>query len=239
MLDYLDEESDINDDPEDPTPIVLFSREDKHQMREPWKKPLIIKTFGKAVGYNFLYASIKAQWKPVGKWDCIDLGHDFFLVCFQVQEDLDKVINGGPWFVGAYYLTIKPWEPNFQPEDATFSHTVVWAQLLALPSEYYDTCSLHRIGNTVGTLLRVDAHTAHHTRGHRKSECPFNGPPFTGVSDMNVGIKDPHSIIEASGSGGLNSNTSTEPNLRTSIMATSSVQQSSSSTNHTTTLPQG
>ncbi|GKV21616.1 hypothetical protein SLEP1_g31577 [Rubroshorea leprosula] len=134
MPDYLEEDSDIDDDPEDPAPIVLFSREDKRRMREPWKKALIIKTFDKT-------------------------------------EDLDKVINGGPWFVGAYYLTIRPWEPNFRPEDATFSHTVAWAQLPGLPSEYYDHCSLHKIGNTVGALLRVDAHTAHHTRGQYARIC--------------------------------------------------------------------
>ncbi|GKV41414.1 hypothetical protein SLEP1_g48952 [Rubroshorea leprosula] len=168
---YLDEESDIDDDPDDPTPIILFFKEEKRRMREPWKNALIVKTFGKSVGYNFLYGSLKAQWKPAGKWDCIDLGYDFFLVRFQVHEDLSKVINGGPWFVGTNYLTIRPWEPNFKPENATFSHTVVWAQLPGLSAEYYDTISLQRIGNEIGTLLRVDAHTAHHTRGQYARVC--------------------------------------------------------------------
>ncbi|GKV26879.1 hypothetical protein SLEP1_g36097 [Rubroshorea leprosula] len=168
---YLDEDSDIDDDPDDPTPIILFSKEEKRRMREPWKNALIVKTFGKPVGYNFLYGSLKAQWKPAGKWDCIDLGYDFFLVRFQVHEDLSKVINGGPWFIGTNYLTIRPWEPNFKPENATFSHTVVWAQLPGLSAEYYDKISLQRIGNEIETLLRVDAHIAHHTRGQYGRVC--------------------------------------------------------------------
>ncbi|GKU88054.1 hypothetical protein SLEP1_g2363 [Rubroshorea leprosula] len=168
---YFDEDSDIDDDPNDPAPIVLFSKEDKKRMRDPWKNALIIKTFNKTVGYTFLYASIKAQWKPTGKWECIDLGLDYFLVRFQDQVDLNKVINGGPWFVGSSYLTIRPWEPNFKPESATFSHTVIWAQLPGLSAEYYDPISLHKIGNTIGTLLRVDAHTAHHTRGQYARVC--------------------------------------------------------------------
>ncbi|GKV43678.1 hypothetical protein SLEP1_g50939 [Rubroshorea leprosula] len=66
ILDYLDEGLDVDDDPEDPNPVILFSKEEKRRMREPWTKALIIKTFGKTVGYNFLYGSIKAQWKPIG-----------------------------------------------------------------------------------------------------------------------------------------------------------------------------
>ncbi|GLU14219.1 hypothetical protein SLE2022_308020 [Rubroshorea leprosula] len=171
ILEYFDEDSDVDDDSNDPAPIVLFSKEDKKRMRDPWKNALIIKTFNKTVGYTFLYASIKAQWKLTGKWECIDLGLDYFLVCFQDQVDLNKVINGGPWFVGSSYLTIRPWEPNFKPKSAAFSHTVIWAQLPGLSAEYYDPISLHKIGNTIGTLLRVDAHTAHHTRGQYARVC--------------------------------------------------------------------
>ncbi|GKV21615.1 hypothetical protein SLEP1_g31576 [Rubroshorea leprosula] len=246
MPDYLEEDSDFDDDPEDPAPIVLFSREDKRRMREPWKKALIIKTFDKT-------------------------------------EDLDKVINGGPWFVGAYYLTIRPWEPNFRPEDATFSHTVAWAQLPGLPSEYYDHCSLHKIGNTVGALLRVDAHTAHHTRGqyaricvrvdldkplvktvrlgkirqkvayegirglcfscgrigHRKSECTFKTTPPSMICDMDTGSKNFQSINEAPSSGDLNSDTLAKSNTSTPAMATLSGKEGSSSTQHIVIPPQG
>ncbi|GKV21355.1 hypothetical protein SLEP1_g31341 [Rubroshorea leprosula] len=94
---YMDEESDIDDDLDDPTPIILFSKVEKRCMHEPWKN---------------------------------------------VHEDLSKVINGGLWFVGTNYITIRPWEPNFKPEITTFSHAVVWAQLSGLSTEYYDPTSL-------------------------------------------------------------------------------------------------
>ncbi|GKV18821.1 hypothetical protein SLEP1_g29153 [Rubroshorea leprosula] len=171
FLEYLDEESAIDDDLDDPTPIILFSKEEKKHMREPWKNALIIKTSSKTVGYNFLYGSLKTQWKLASKWDCIDLGYDFFLVRFQVHEDLNKVINGSPWFVGTNYLTIRPWEPNFKLEIATFLHTVVWAQLSSLSAKYYDLTSLQRISNSIGTLQRMDAHTAHHTHGQYARVC--------------------------------------------------------------------
>ncbi|GKU90851.1 hypothetical protein SLEP1_g4795 [Rubroshorea leprosula] len=157
ILEYLDEELDIDDDPDDPTPIILFSKEEKRCMREPWKNALIVKTFGKTV-----------------------------------HKDLSKVINGGPWFVGINYLTIRPWEPNFKPESATFSHTMVWAKVSGLSAEYYDTISLQRIGNEIETLLRVDAHTAHHTCGQ------YAHVPSATASVINVDLQNQANINEVS-----------------------------------------
>ncbi|GLT26686.1 hypothetical protein SLA2020_017320 [Shorea laevis] len=108
-----------------------------------------------------------------GKWECVDLRLDFFLVRFQFQDedDLHRVVYGGPWFVGLYYLTIRWWEPNFNPKKATFSTTVIWARLSKLPMDFYDLETLVCIGNKIGTLLRVDAYTIHHTRGQYARIC--------------------------------------------------------------------
>lgn len=51
------------------------------------------------------------------------------------------------------------------------SYTVVWAQLLGLSAEYYDTTSVQRIGNSIRSLLHVDAYTAHHTCGQYACVC--------------------------------------------------------------------
>ncbi|GKV21487.1 hypothetical protein SLEP1_g31464 [Rubroshorea leprosula] len=164
---YMEEESDVDDDPEDDAPIVLLSRAKKRRIREPWMNAIIIKAFHpKPLGYNYIFPRVQAQWKPNGKWDFIDLSFDFFLVRFQDNEDLSRVIMGGPWFIGPYYLTMRRWEPNFDPEEAirTTTTTAVWA-------DYYDPTTLQKIGNKVGPLLRVDAHTAHHTRGQYARVC--------------------------------------------------------------------
>ncbi|GLT28324.1 hypothetical protein SLA2020_032660 [Shorea laevis] len=171
---YMDEESDIDDDPEDDAPIVLLSKAEKRRIREPWMNAIIIKAFHpKPLGYNYVFPRLQAQWKPNGKWDFIDLGLDFFLVRFQDNEDLSRVIMGGPWFIGPYYLTMRRWEPNFDPEEAirTTTTTAIWARLPNLSADYYDPTTLQKIGNKIGPLLRVDAHTAHHTRGQYARVC--------------------------------------------------------------------
>ncbi|OMO73228.1 hypothetical protein CCACVL1_17379 [Corchorus capsularis] len=67
---FLDEESDVEEeDSEDGIPVILLSREEKRRIREPWLHSIIIKTYGKNVGYNFLFPKIKAQWNPKGRMD--------------------------------------------------------------------------------------------------------------------------------------------------------------------------
>ncbi|GKV15349.1 hypothetical protein SLEP1_g26146 [Rubroshorea leprosula] len=121
----MDEDSDVDDDPNDDSPVVLLSKEEKQRIRAPWMNALI------------------------------------------VEEDLHRLIFGGPWFVGPYFMTLRRWEPHFVPSEAlqSFTTIAVWAQLPNLSADYYDPSTLQKIGNKVGNLLRVDAHTAHHTRG--------------------------------------------------------------------------
>ncbi|OMP00874.1 Endonuclease/exonuclease/phosphatase [Corchorus olitorius] len=163
---FLDEDSDLEEeDDQDDTPVILLSKEEKNRLRKPWIHSIIIKTYGKSVGYNYLYPKIMAQWKPKGRMDCIDLGHDFFVVRFHLPADFNAVFYGGPWFVGPHFLSMRLWEPNFDPKKATFSTTAVWARLPGLPIELFDATLLKRIGNQLGTLLRIDAHTVNNLRG--------------------------------------------------------------------------
>ncbi|GKV18314.1 hypothetical protein SLEP1_g28712 [Rubroshorea leprosula] len=166
----LEEDSDFEDDGIIPT--IHISKEEKKRICTPWLNSLIIKAFGtNKAGYNFIFPRIKAQWKPRGKMDCIDLGLDFFLIRFHDKEDLNRVLHGGPWFIGPHFLTVRRWEPSFDPAKATFKTTTIWARLPHLPIEYYDVQILERIGNMLGTPLRLDAYTAHQSRGQYARIC--------------------------------------------------------------------
>ena len=61
---------------------VKLSRKRKGKMRAPWANALIVKVFGKNVGYHFLHSKLLGMWKLIGKMDYMDLGHNFFLIKF-------------------------------------------------------------------------------------------------------------------------------------------------------------
>ena len=74
---------------------VNISKETMSHIRQPWSKALIVKVFGRTVGYNYLTFKINKLWKPGAKLDCVDLGRDFFLIRFNCTDDFDKVLKGG------------------------------------------------------------------------------------------------------------------------------------------------
>ena len=94
---------------------VRLNNELKQKIKAPWARVLIVKLYGRTVGFNFLQQKVSALWKPKGRLDCMDLSKDFFLVKFSAMEDYDLVLDEGPWFIGEHFLSIRPWVPNFRP----------------------------------------------------------------------------------------------------------------------------
>ncbi|XP_050264109.1 uncharacterized protein LOC126708362 [Quercus robur] len=166
--------------------VVKFFGSTKTRIRVPWTNALIVKVFGKTVGYHFLHSRIISLWKPIGRMDCVDLGNDFFLIKFQAKEDHARVLREGPCFVGGHYLSIRPFSQRNLGKNKTMRgidtkvdniYTVGvgplqmlgWGRyrirLLELPIEYYETSTLKEIGKAIGLVLRIDTHTATESRG--------------------------------------------------------------------------
>ena len=139
---------------------VGFSKEEKMRMRAPWQKALIIKTFGKRMTFSFLVERVRKMWSPCGGMDCIDLGYDYYPVKFELAEDVDSILKGGPWFIGQQFPAIRQWEPEFKASRTTLSSVAVWIRFPELPMEFYESSALKKIGRAIGPILRIDSHTA-------------------------------------------------------------------------------
>ena len=167
-----DVESDNEDEQmQDGSLKVCFSREDKTRMRAPWYQALIIKPFGRKVGYSFLASKIRSMWNPKGAMDCIDLGFDFFLIKFELKDDVDSILKGGPWFIGQHFLAIRQWEPEFQASIAMLSFVAMSIRPPELPIEFYEHNALLKIGRAIGPVFRIDANTTNGARGRFARLC--------------------------------------------------------------------
>ena len=143
---------------------VKLSKRTKSRIRAPWTKALIVNVYGKTVGYSYLTFKINTLWRPVAKMDCVDLEKDFFLIKFSERSNYDKVLQGGPWFIGEHFLAIKPWKPYFKASEASFSSVVVWIKFLELLIKFYDPLVLREIGSAIKPVLRIDSYTASGSR---------------------------------------------------------------------------
>lgn len=151
--------------------VVNLSGERKASIRGHWSNALIVKVVGKMVGYQVMSTRLLNLWKPSGRMDCIDLGEGFFLIRFSAKEDYGKALKDGPWFVSGHYLSMRNWEPNFNPSKANVATIAVWVRLPNLPIEYYEPSVLRDIGKAIGPVLRIDTHTATETRGRFARLC--------------------------------------------------------------------
>jgi hypothetical protein len=166
---YSDDED--GDPPEEGEVVIKFSKELKQRIRAPWNTSLIVKVFGRSVGYMFLVNKLKSLWRMAGNFSCVDLGLGFFLVRFDSCDGFEHVLKAGPWFVGDYFLSLRPWVPDFRASEAIVSSVAIWVRLPELPIEYYQKDSLMHIGKGLGPVLRVDYNTAAGTRGRFARIC--------------------------------------------------------------------
>ena len=86
---------------------VRFSKDLKQRIHTPWAKTLIVKVYGRSVGFNYLHNRLLSLWKPAGRLDCVDLGNGFFLMQFYLREDFETVLKRGPWFIDEHFLSIR------------------------------------------------------------------------------------------------------------------------------------
>ncbi|KAJ4845374.1 hypothetical protein Tsubulata_050613 [Turnera subulata] len=74
-------------------------------------------------------------------------------------------LHGGPWVVLDHYLTVEPWQPNFDPASHRVTSVVAWIRVPGLSTELFQLAILKEIGNRIGRFLRVDYSTQKTERG--------------------------------------------------------------------------
>ena len=87
---HEDSDTEVEDLVEGMTGVVM-SKETKARIKAPWSKALIVKVYGRTVGFSYLTFKLNALWKPMAKMDCVNLEKDFFLIKFSDPSDYDKV----------------------------------------------------------------------------------------------------------------------------------------------------
>ncbi|GAB2275953.1 hypothetical protein Dimus_010699 [Dionaea muscipula] len=76
-------------------------------------------------------------WRTEGLVEVRSLDLGFFLFRFSSPEGRDKILEGGPWFVGGKPLFLRRWERMMSLTRETLTRIPVWASFYNVPLEYW------------------------------------------------------------------------------------------------------
>lgn len=171
--DYPDSNDDVYDKEEDKEccPLICLTKEEKKILRDRWRQSLIIKLWGRKIGYNFLQKKLQNMWRPKAFMDLVALENDYYLVRFYSKEDFEFARDQGPWSILDHYLVVKEWSPDFDPITDKTEKLIVWVRIPCLPIEYFDYAFLKKVGEKIGKPIRADHNTGMAARGRFARIC--------------------------------------------------------------------
>ncbi|KAL4323711.1 hypothetical protein GQ457_11G030340 [Hibiscus cannabinus] len=108
-LDVEMSDEDVQISSSDGSPEINFSARLHGLVDEKLAKSVIVRLLGRFIGYTALLNRIRALWNPCGEIAMIDLDNGYFFIRFALEEDVSKVLTGGPWLIYGNYLTVQPW----------------------------------------------------------------------------------------------------------------------------------
>ncbi|KAK1257328.1 hypothetical protein QJS04_geneDACA023629 [Acorus gramineus] len=79
-----------------------------------------------------------------------------FVCKFELEDDPNHVLEGGPWYLESRPLIIKKWTPEVRLEQDRLQSIPIWIHLPELPFHYWSPNYLGKIGSIIGTPFYMD-----------------------------------------------------------------------------------
>ncbi|KAK1283222.1 hypothetical protein QJS10_CPB21g01804 [Acorus calamus] len=124
-----------------------------------WDNAVIGYIIGKTPVYIPFVQFLRKLWKPKGDFSLLLHGNGFFTVKFNLAEDCNSILEGGPWTMEHRPFILKKWSPDVRMEQERLSSIPIWARIPNLPLHLWNSDCLSRIGNLIGTPLFMDSST--------------------------------------------------------------------------------
>ncbi|KAK1289119.1 hypothetical protein QJS10_CPB18g00823 [Acorus calamus] len=129
-----------------------------------WGKAIVGYVINKMPVYTPFLAFIKRQWKIRGDIQLFLQGNGFFMVHFDLVEDMRRVLKGGPWTMDNRPFVLKKWFPSVRMEQERLTSVPIWVKFPNLPLHIWIKECLGKIASAVGTPLFMDTATQMETR---------------------------------------------------------------------------
>ena len=113
---------------------------------------------GQRIAFPIVEDYVKHAWARFG-FEHVILRNGFFIFKFSSLEGMNKVLNGGPWFIRSTPLFLHVWVPNMRLEKEKITKVPVWVRIHNIPSVVYSKAGVSLIAKQLGRIIRFDAGT--------------------------------------------------------------------------------
>src|ERR1044072_1455398 len=104
-------------------PKMYVDRSVISEMCGPWEKAQVVGMLGKKLGYRTMKSKFAYIWRLTADFDLLDVVNGFYMVKFDLKEDKEKVMEGGPWMIFNHYLEVSTWSLEFLSAEAKDQRT--------------------------------------------------------------------------------------------------------------------
>ncbi|XP_026378670.1 uncharacterized protein LOC113273117 [Papaver somniferum] len=118
--------------------------------------------------FKIAEAALRRQWRLKGTIQFIPLGKGYSIIKLDNEEDKLHIVTG-KWVVDEQELTLKNWEPNFNPATQKTSSAFVWVNFPGLSIEYWKENIILQMGKAMGRPIKVDETTLNKEAGYYAS----------------------------------------------------------------------
>ncbi|KAI0496446.1 hypothetical protein KFK09_022763 [Dendrobium nobile] len=162
-----------------------MEEKNKHVLRHS----MMIKVLGSNVSFPMCSLELRKQWSKYGGFHLTLIGMDWILCSFRMEEAVEEILIGGPWFIGKHIVGMDRWTAEFDPYSFKGITAPIWIRFPCLPLYCWDEDNLTRIASQFGTPMYIDGSSGRFFQrveyekvdllcyhcgrvGHNKNECP-------------------------------------------------------------------
>lgn len=77
------------------------------ELCRPWEDGVVLKLLGKKVSFFAMQDGLKKIWKPAGNMEILGIDNGFYMAKFEISNDQECALNGGPWMVFDHYIVVR------------------------------------------------------------------------------------------------------------------------------------
>ncbi|KAI0502609.1 hypothetical protein KFK09_017564 [Dendrobium nobile] len=143
---------------------LSFNSYDLTEGKSLWTTGLIGYSLGLRPYYERLLKAMQKLWTLKGSMTLLSLADGFFLLKFSTVEDLELILEGGPWFLLGKQFILQRWSPKFKPKRDESTPIPIWIKIVDFSLALWTPTGISRIASYVGIPVSVDSLTANRSR---------------------------------------------------------------------------